>query len=74
MMSVFESVVKLNKADVDGNFVNIYVYSSPYGGYLSQRTYAPNSDKELTRATLLMTAEECRSLAKALEATAMLLE
>lgn len=73
-MPVFESVLKLNKADVDGNIVNIYVYSSPYGGCLSQRTYDPNAETELNRATILMTANECRALAKALEATAMLSE
>ena len=34
-MHTFESVLKFDRPDQDGNRVEIHIYSSPYGAYLS---------------------------------------
>ncbi len=69
-MHTFESVLKFDRPDQDGNRVEIHIYSSPYGAYLSQKTYLGDSNRELSRTVTLLNIAECKTLAHALESVA----
>jgi hypothetical protein len=75
-MTIYESLFKLGKQVGDNRYLTaVNVYSSPYGGYLKISEIS-HLDHETVKETAvaLMSANECRAIARALEATACVLD
>ncbi len=75
-MPIYESLFKIGKQVGDKRYLAVVnVYSSPYGGYLkiSEMSHLDH-EKVKETAFALMSASECRAIARALEATACVLE
>jgi hypothetical protein len=70
-MPIYTSVLKLDKPiGTPPHQVEVSVYSSPYGGYI--RVSKIDANNAFTSA--LMSADECRALARSLDAMASVLE
>ncbi|WP_323902499.1 hypothetical protein [Aeromonas caviae] len=75
-MPIYESLFKIGK-DIGENrhLTEVRVYSSPYGGYLKVCEMSRfDHGKANEMASVLMSANECRAIASALEAMACVLD
>ncbi len=75
-MPIYDSYLKIGK-DVGGKrlLVDLHAYSSPHGGYLNIREISPVDNEAVTsNSTVLMSANECRAVAKTLNAIADILD
>ncbi|MFM5727893.1 hypothetical protein ACET8R_15120 [Aeromonas veronii] len=75
-MPSYDSTFKIGKQVGDRRHLAVVkVYSSPYGGYLKISEMSPiDHEKVNETAFTLMSANECRAIARALEATACVLD
>ncbi|MFG0449365.1 MULTISPECIES: hypothetical protein [Shewanella] len=75
-MPQYESFLKVGKAIDDfRKLVEIHAYSSPFGGYLKISEISPSNNEAVTSSsTALMSANECRAVAKTLNAMADILD
>lgn len=74
-MSIYTSVLKLDKPiGTPPHQVEVSVYSSPHGGYIRVCEIDANNGSDATFTSALMSADECRALARSLDAMASVLE
>lgn len=75
-MPSYESLFKVGKEVGDHRLLaEVSVYSSPYGGYLKVCEMSRfDHGKANEMASVLMSANECRAIASALEAMACILD
>lgn len=75
-MPIYECSFKIGKEIGDLRLlVDLYAYSSPYGGYLKISEISPlNNETVTSSSTVLMSANECRAVAKTLNALADILD
>lgn len=75
-MPIYTSVLKLDKPiGTPPHQVEVSVYSSPYGGYIRvSEIDVHNENAAAAFTSALMSADECRALARSLDAMASVLE
>ena len=75
-MPIYTSVLKLDKPiGTPLHQVEVSVYSSPYGGYIRvSEMDVHNENAAAAFTSALMSADECRALARSLDAMASVLE
>ncbi|MDX7755857.1 hypothetical protein SJS40_20355 [Aeromonas caviae] len=74
-MPIYTSVLKLDKPiGTPPHQVAVSIYSSPHGGYIRVSEIDANNGSDATFTSALMSADECRALARSLDAMASVLE
>ena len=74
-MPIYTSVLKLDTPiRTPPHQVEVSVYSSPHGGYIRVSEIDANNGSDATFTSALMSADECRALARSLDAMASVLE
>ncbi|MGY3892195.1 hypothetical protein ACW5W6_21430 [Aeromonas mytilicola] len=74
-MPIYTSILKLDKPiGTPPHQVAVSIYSSPHGGYIRVSEIDANNGSDATFTSALMSADECRALARSLDAMASVLE
>lgn len=74
-MPIYTSVLKLDKPiGTPPHQVEVSVYSSPYGGYIRVSEMDVHNENAAAFTSALMSADECRALARSLDAMASVIE
>lgn len=74
-MPIYTSMLKLDKSiGTPPHQVEVSVYSSPHGGYIRVSEIDAHNRSDALSTSTLMSADECRALARSLDAMASVLE